>query len=141
MSHTTIKSEQNLKSSIRKMNIRIPGFSPSKVLDFGAGTSSSFSALQEVWPKSLEKVNLIEPSQSMQRAGRSLIQGLKNLPLIHSYDNIQSLSKSISKSEREHDLVIAVSLFFQGSNQNFTFVYDSCIQILANFFFHTIFNL
>jgi len=32
-------------------------------------------ALQEVWPKSLEKVNVIEPSQSMQRAGRSLIQG------------------------------------------------------------------
>lgn len=32
-------------------------------------------ALQEVWPQSLEKVNLVEPSQSMQRAGRSLIQG------------------------------------------------------------------
>jgi hypothetical protein len=32
-------------------------------------------AIREVWPKSLQKVNLVEPSQSMQRAGRSLIQG------------------------------------------------------------------
>lgn len=32
---------------------------------------------------------------------------MKNLPLIHSYDSIQSLSKNISKSERKHDLVIA----------------------------------
>lgn len=32
-------------------------------------------ALREVWPRSLERVNLIEPSQSMQRAGQSLIKG------------------------------------------------------------------
>jgi len=38
--------------------------------------------------------------------------GLKNLPLIHSYDSIQALSKNIGKSDRGHDLVIAVSLFF-----------------------------
>jgi len=38
--------------------------------------------------------------------------GLKDLPLIHSYDSIQALSKDIGKSERGHDLVIAVSLFF-----------------------------
>ncbi|OAY59721.1 methyltransferase-like protein 17, mitochondrial [Manihot esculenta] len=86
---------------------RLPGFSPSKVLDFGAGTGSAFWAMREVWPKSVEKVNLVEPSQSMQRAGRSLIQGLKDLPLIHSYNSIQALTKSINKSEREHDLVIA----------------------------------
>ncbi|CAJ1978006.1 unnamed protein product [Sphenostylis stenocarpa] len=92
---------------LKEVRRRLPGFSPSKVLDFGAGTGSAFWALQEVWPKALEKVNLIEPSQSMQRAGRSLVQGLKNLPLIHSYDSIQTLSKSISKSERGHDLVIA----------------------------------
>ncbi|CAK7335787.1 unnamed protein product [Dovyalis caffra] len=86
---------------------RLPGFSPTKVLDFGAGTGSAFWALREVWPKSLEKVNLVEPSQSMQRAGRSLIQDLKDLPLIHSYDSLQGLTKSIGKSERKHDLVIA----------------------------------
>lgn len=86
---------------------RLPGFSPTKILDFGAGTGSAFWAIREVWPKSLQKVNLVEPSQSMQRAGRSLIQDLKNLPLIHSYNSLQDLSKSIRKSERKHDLVIA----------------------------------
>ncbi|XP_004511080.1 uncharacterized protein [Cicer arietinum] len=92
---------------LKEVRRRLPGFSPAKVLDFGAGTGSAFWALREVWPKSLEKVNLIEPSQSMQRAGQGLIQGLKNLPLIHSYDSIQALSKNIGKSERGHDLVIA----------------------------------
>lgn len=38
-----------------------------------------------------------------------VIVDLKNLPLIHSYDSIQSLTKNINKSERDHDLVIAVS--------------------------------
>ncbi|XP_059444730.1 uncharacterized protein LOC132176516 [Corylus avellana] len=92
---------------LKEVHRRLPGFSPARVLDFGAGTGSAFWALREVWPQSMEKVNLVEPSQSMQRAGRSLIQGLKNLPLIHSYDSIQALNKSINKSERGHDLVIA----------------------------------
>ncbi|KAJ7952184.1 methyltransferase-like protein 17, mitochondrial [Quillaja saponaria] len=92
---------------LKEVRRRLPGFSPARVLDFGAGTGSAFWALREVWPQSLEKANLVEPSQSMQRAGRSLIQGLKNLPLIHSYDSIQALTKNIRKSEREHDLVIA----------------------------------
>ncbi|KAF5478027.1 hypothetical protein F2P56_004620 [Juglans regia] len=92
---------------LKEVRRRLPGFSPARVLDFGAGTGSAFWALREVWPESLEKINLVEPSQSMQRAGRSLIQGLKNLPLIHGYDSIQALTKSIKKSEREHDLVIA----------------------------------
>ncbi|KAB2632956.1 methyltransferase-like protein 17 [Pyrus ussuriensis x Pyrus communis] len=92
---------------LKEVRRRLPEFSPAKVLDFGAGTGSAFWALREVWPNSLEKVNLVEPSQSMQRAGQKLIQGQKNLPLIHSYDSLQSLTKSITKSEREHDLVIA----------------------------------
>ncbi|KAK3204804.1 hypothetical protein Dsin_018850 [Dipteronia sinensis] len=82
---------------LREVRRRLPGFSPAKVLDFGAGTGSAFWALREVWPGSLEKVNIMEPSQSMQRAGQSLIQGLKNLPLIRSYSNIQALSKHINK--------------------------------------------
>ncbi|KAI8569825.1 hypothetical protein RHMOL_Rhmol02G0306500 [Rhododendron molle] len=86
---------------------RLPGFSPTRVLDFGAGTGSAMWAVREVWPRSLERINLVEPSQSMQRAGQSLIKNLKNLPLIHSYDSIQSLTKNINKSERDHDLVIA----------------------------------
>ena len=39
---------------------------------------------------------------------------MKNLPLIHSYDSIQALTKSINKSERRHDLVIAVSCILLG---------------------------
>ncbi|PON73589.1 Ribosomal protein Rsm22, bacterial-type [Parasponia andersonii] len=61
---------------LKEVRRRLPGFCPSTVLDFGAGTGSAFWALREVWPQSLEKVNIVEPSQSMQRAGRSLIQGL-----------------------------------------------------------------
>ncbi|XAR64421.1 hypothetical protein NMG60_11024752 [Bertholletia excelsa] len=86
---------------------RLPGFSPRKVLDFGAGTGSAMWAVREVWPKSLERMNLVEPSQSMQRAGQSLIKNLKNLPHTQSYISLESLTKHIHKSERGHDLVIA----------------------------------
>ncbi|KAL1202758.1 hypothetical protein V5N11_031386 [Cardamine amara subsp. amara] len=91
---------------------RLPDFTPTKVLDFGAGTGSGFWAVKEVWPKSVEKVNIVEPSQSMQRAGRNLIQGLKDLPLIHGYTSLLALNKVINKeidkeNERKHDLVIA----------------------------------
>ncbi|XP_061993621.1 uncharacterized protein LOC133711530, partial [Rosa rugosa] len=89
---------------LKEVRTMLPGFSPAKVLDFGAGTGSAFWALREVGPNSLEKVNLVEPSQSMQRAGQSLIQGQKNLTLIHSYATLQSMTKSINKSERQHDL-------------------------------------
>uniref|UniRef100_A0A7N2QYU8 Uncharacterized protein n=1 Tax=Quercus lobata TaxID=97700 RepID=A0A7N2QYU8_QUELO len=64
-------------------------------------------ALQVVWPQSLEKVKFVVPSQSMQHAGWSLIQGMKNLPLTRSYGSIKALTKSINKSERGHGLVIA----------------------------------
>ncbi|KAF8379988.1 hypothetical protein HHK36_027456 [Tetracentron sinense] len=92
---------------LREVRRRLPGFSPARVLDFGSGTGSVLWALREVWPGSLESINLVEPSQSMQRAGRSLIQDLKDLPLIRSYDSIQALTQNIEKSDREHDLVIA----------------------------------
>ncbi|KAK3225862.1 hypothetical protein Dsin_005724 [Dipteronia sinensis] len=59
---------------LRKVRRRLLGFSPAKVLDFGAGT--------EVWPGSLEKVNIMEPSQSMQHAGQSFIQAEYCLPLV-----------------------------------------------------------
>lgn len=92
---------------LREIRRRLPSFSPAKVLDFGSGTGSAFWALRDVWPQSVERVNLIEPSQSMQRAGLGLLQDIKKLPLIHSYGSIQSLSQDINKSERPHDLVIA----------------------------------
>ncbi|KFK32955.1 hypothetical protein AALP_AA6G311300 [Arabis alpina] len=87
---------------------RLPDFEPTRVLDFGAGTGSGFWAVQEVWPKSVEKINIVEPSQSMQRAGRNLIQGLKDLPLIHGYTSLLALRKELNKkSESNHNLVIA----------------------------------
>ncbi|KAJ4952915.1 hypothetical protein NE237_029747 [Protea cynaroides] len=92
---------------LREVRRRLPGFSPARVLDFGSGTGSVLWALREIWPRSLERINLVEPSKSMQRAGQSLLQDLKDLPLIHSYDSIQELTQNLKKSDREHDLVVA----------------------------------
>ncbi|XP_047325172.1 probable S-adenosyl-L-methionine-dependent RNA methyltransferase RSM22, mitochondrial [Impatiens glandulifera] len=86
---------------------RLPDFTPKSVLDFGGGSGSALWAMREVWPQSIERFNLIEPSQSMQRAGQSLLKHMKNLPHIQSYATLQALNMNVSKSEREHDLVIA----------------------------------
>ncbi|KAL6005635.1 hypothetical protein ACLOJK_006205 [Asimina triloba] len=91
---------------LREVRRRLPDFSPAKVLDFGSGPGTALWALREVWPRSLERVNLIEPSKHMQRVNQSLLQDGKDL-LIHSYDSIQALSRNLGKAEREHDLVIA----------------------------------
>ena len=40
--------------------------------------------------------------------------GMKNLPLTHSYGSIKALTKSINKSERGHELVIAISCILLG---------------------------
>lgn len=45
---------------------------------------------------------------------------LKHLPLIHSYGSIQTLSHNIDKSDRQHDLVIAVSIFLTLFSFNLT---------------------
>ncbi|KAF2922365.1 hypothetical protein DAI22_07g107900 [Oryza sativa Japonica Group] len=92
---------------LREVRRRLPDFAPAKVLDFGAGPSSALWAMRAVWPKSIEKVNLVEPSKEMQRAGKNLLDNLKGLPLIHSYDSIQELNRNIEKHERRHDLVIS----------------------------------
>lgn len=92
---------------LKEVRRRLPDFSPASVLDFGAGPGSAIWAMREVWPKSLERVNLVEPSKDMQRAAQSLLRDLKGLPIIHSYDNIQALSHNLDKCEREHDLVIS----------------------------------
>ncbi|KAK9122201.1 hypothetical protein Syun_019818 [Stephania yunnanensis] len=92
---------------LREVKRRLPGFAPSRVLDFGSGTGSVLWAVREVWPRSLERINLVEPSKSMQRASQSLLQGLKNLPLIQSYGSIQGLVQNVQKPDRKHDLVMA----------------------------------
>ncbi|CAM8902517.1 unnamed protein product [Rhodiola kirilowii] len=86
---------------------RLSDFYPENVLDFGAGSGSAMWAIQEVWPKTLKKINIIEPSTSMQRAGQNLTVDLKNLPHIQSYTSILELMKKTQKSKRKHNLVIA----------------------------------
>ncbi|RZC70894.1 hypothetical protein C5167_034066 [Papaver somniferum] len=60
---------------LREVRRRLPGFQPATVLDFGSGTGSALWALREIWPHSLEKINLVEPSKAMQRAAQSLTLG------------------------------------------------------------------
>ncbi|KAF9602479.1 hypothetical protein IFM89_028493 [Coptis chinensis] len=92
---------------LKEVKRRLPGFAPKSVLDFGSATGSVLWAIREVWPHSLESINLVEPSKYMQRVAQSLLHGLKDLPLIHSYDSIQALMKNLDKSDMEHDLVMA----------------------------------
>ncbi|ONK81826.1 uncharacterized protein A4U43_C01F33260 [Asparagus officinalis] len=92
---------------LKEVRRRLPGFSPARVLDFGAGPGSALWAMREVWSRSLQQVNLVEPSKDMQRAAQILLRDLKELPVIHSYDSIQALNRTLNKREREHDLVIS----------------------------------
>lgn len=68
---------------------------------------------------------------------------LKNLPLIQSYDSIQALTKNINKSDRDHDLVIAVSIyssqFLLSFGQDFIFCFNIALDI--NTFYWYIFSL
>ncbi|KAK1306742.1 hypothetical protein QJS10_CPA10g00644 [Acorus calamus] len=92
---------------LREVRRRLPDFSPKRVLDFGSGPGTALWAMRGVWPRSLERVNLVEPSKTMQRTCQSLLEDLKDLPVIHSYESIQALTRNIEKTDREHDLVIA----------------------------------
>uniref|UniRef100_A0A1S3YIK8 37S ribosomal protein S22, mitochondrial n=1 Tax=Nicotiana tabacum TaxID=4097 RepID=A0A1S3YIK8_TOBAC len=90
---------------------RLPGFSPAKVLDFGAGTGSAFWALREVWPRSLNRINLVEPSQSMQRAGQSLIKALQ-IVLLSEY--------RICQQEEDFVCLELLSCLYEGDSLRFT---------------------
>ncbi|KAK8918907.1 hypothetical protein KSP39_PZI021056 [Platanthera zijinensis] len=92
---------------LKEVHRRLPDFSPASMLDFGAGPGSAIWAMREVWPKTLERVNLVEPSKDMQRVAQCLLSDLKGVPIIHSYDDIQTLNRNLNKHERGHDLVIS----------------------------------
>lgn len=92
---------------LREVKRRLPDFCPARVLDYGSGPGSVFWALRAIWSHSITDVNLVEPSKSMSYASRNLLRDVKGLPIIHSYENIQALNRNVTKSEREHDLVIA----------------------------------
>lgn len=44
-------------------------------------------AMRAVWPKSIEKVNLVEPSKEMQRAGKNLLDS-KRYSFSSSHDTM-----------------------------------------------------
>ncbi|CAN6480690.1 unnamed protein product [Victoria cruziana] len=91
---------------LREVSRRLVEFTPKKALDFGSGSGSVIWAMHKLWPHSLERINLVEPSKSMLRASINLLQDVKGLPLIQNYESIQALSRKLEKHEREHDLVV-----------------------------------
>ncbi|PRQ18396.1 putative ribosomal protein Rsm22, bacterial-type [Rosa chinensis] len=92
---------------LKEVRTRLPVFSPAKVLDFGAGTSSAFYPI--VMVHAYSRSNWLK---QILHCFYVLILGQKNLTLIHSYATLQSMTKSINNSEREHDLVIAISCVY-----------------------------
>lgn len=51
---------------------------------------------------------------------------LKGLPVIHSYDSIQALNRSLDKHDRRHDLVISV----RSPNFYFPLIHSSIVQVI-----------
>jgi ribosomal protein RSM22 (predicted rRNA methylase) len=82
------------------------------VLDFGSGPGTVLWALQEVWPGAVAHANLVEPSRAMAQACRSLLQGAEQLPLIKLHPSLSFLSRSLKKTDRQHDLVISVTTLY-----------------------------
>jgi len=92
---------------LSEVSLRLPNFNPSHVLDFGSGPGTVLWALQEVWPGAVAHANLVEPSRAMAQACRSLLQGAEQLPLIKLHPSLSLLSRSLKKTDRQHDLVIS----------------------------------
>jgi ribosomal protein RSM22 (predicted rRNA methylase) len=86
---------------------RLPGFSPVRVLDYGSGPGTVLWAMREVWPESVEHVNLVEPSRAMATACRTLLQEVENLPLIKVHPSLSLFSRGLRKETRLHDLVVS----------------------------------
>ncbi|GJN19926.1 hypothetical protein PR202_gb07243 [Eleusine coracana subsp. coracana] len=90
---------------------------PAKVLDFGAGPSSALWAMRAVWPKSIEKVNLIEPSKEMQRAGQSLLDSkLSSHFWLHNV--IHTNMVFALQAYFQHQLLVALFMVFKFSFSN-----------------------
>uniref|UniRef100_A0A383V6H0 Uncharacterized protein n=1 Tax=Tetradesmus obliquus TaxID=3088 RepID=A0A383V6H0_TETOB len=55
-----------------ELRLRLPGWSPKSLLDFGAGPGTASWAAQEVWPEHLTRLTAVEPSLPMRRLGERL---------------------------------------------------------------------
>ncbi|KAG6555233.1 hypothetical protein Mapa_003274 [Marchantia paleacea] len=92
---------------LSEVSRRVPDFKPSRLLDFGSGPGTALWATNEVWPGVVKKVNVVEPSEPMAHACRSLMKDVQNWPLIKSHPSLLDLTRGNRRSPREHDLVIA----------------------------------
>ncbi|BBN01161.1 hypothetical protein MPTK1_2g05200 [Marchantia polymorpha subsp. ruderalis] len=92
---------------LSEVSRRVPDFKPSKLLDFGSGPGTALWATNEVWPGLVKKVNVVEPSEPMAHACRSLMKDVQNWPVIKSHPSLLDLTRGNRRSPREHDLVIA----------------------------------
>lgn len=92
---------------LSEVSTRIPDFTPSRVLDYGSGPGTVLWAMRELWPERVEHVNLIEPSQAMATACRTLLQEVENLPLIKVHPSLSIFSRGLRKATRLHDLVVS----------------------------------
>ncbi|KAL2641800.1 hypothetical protein R1flu_009387 [Riccia fluitans] len=92
---------------LSEVSRRVPDFKPSRMLDFGSGPGTALWAANEVWPGIVKKVNIVEPSEPMAHACRSLLKDVQNWPLIKSHPSLLDLTRGNRRAPREHDLVIA----------------------------------
>lgn len=87
---------------------RLPDFKPHQILDYGSGPGTAIWALCELWPKEIEHANIVEPSEAMSFARRSLFQAMKDqLPKIKNFKSFDGFVREVRPAEREHNLVIA----------------------------------
>jgi ribosomal protein RSM22 (predicted rRNA methylase) len=52
--------------------VRVPDFTPTRVLDFGSGVGSAFWAIEAVWPRVVNQAVAVEASSSMQELANAL---------------------------------------------------------------------
>ncbi|KAI5080638.1 hypothetical protein GOP47_0003821 [Adiantum capillus-veneris] len=93
---------------LSEISNRLPEFKPQKILDYGSGPGTAIWAMCEVWPRQIEHMNIVEPSEAMSFARRTLYQGIKTqLPKIKNFKSFDGFVSEVRPAEREHNLVIA----------------------------------
>ena len=55
--------------TLQELSLRVPGFVPSKILEFGAGLAPGAWAAQDVWPEAVLEVVAVEPNEQMRSLG------------------------------------------------------------------------
>lgn len=84
---------------MREVSFRAPDFQPTRVLDYGAGPAPSLAVAEQLWPKSLEHVVGVEPSENMTQVGQYLTDGI-GLPPV-------KWQRTLYDNDEKYDLVVA----------------------------------